>query len=154
MSAVSFSLKNSPEFMKWLGQLKDSVRGEAMTNALTAGGFVIEAQAKINVEHQGLVKTGNLMNSIQKQDLTITKNGGEITVGTGVIYAAIHEFGGIIKAVRAKMLSFVTEDGVFHRVKAVHMPARPYLRPAVDNHHEEIIDAACFQLQKAIQKNV
>lgn len=55
-----------------------------------------------------------------------------MSVGSkGVVYAAIHEYGGIIRARRAPYLVFRTYDGRWHRVKKVRMPARPYARPAL-----------------------
>lgn len=54
-----------------------------------------------------------------------------VEVGTNIVYAAIHEFGGIIKPRTKKALTFKTKDGRWHTVQRVVMPARPYMRPAV-----------------------
>lgn len=45
-------------------------------------------------------------------------------------HAAIHEFGGVIKAKNGGYLRFKTKDGFWHTVKEVTIPARPYVRPA------------------------
>lgn len=71
-------------------------------------------------------KTGTLAKSItytQPNDFTST-------IGTNVRYAAIHEFGGVIKPVKASHLSFKIGDRWVH-VREVHMPSRPYLRPSI-----------------------
>jgi phage gpG-like protein len=49
-----------------------------------------------------------------------------------VVYALIHELGGVIVPVRAQALKFKLPDGSFRIVKSVRIPARPYLRPAAD----------------------
>lgn len=47
--------------------------------------------------------------------------------GVNRIYAAIHQFGGVIRAKSAGALKFRLPGGGFAVVKAVRMPARPYL---------------------------
>lgn len=47
--------------------------------------------------------------------------------GVNRIYAAIHQFGGVIRAKSAGGLKFRIPGGGFAVVKAVRMPARPYL---------------------------
>ena len=46
--------------------------------------------------------------------------------GTDKHYAAIHQFGGTVKAKNKPYLVFKVGDG-FRRVKQVNIPARPYL---------------------------
>ncbi len=60
---------------------------------------------------------------------------GQVTVGSPLIYAAIHHFGGIIKAKNAKALAFMSGNKrVF--AKSVTMPARPYLGISPENAKE------------------
>jgi len=49
------------------------------------------------------------------------------------------------------MLHFVI-DGVDVFAKAVHIPARPYLRPAVDGHEDEIKEAMFVTLKRKIDE--
>lgn len=78
---------------------------------------------------QTLVDKGRLRGSI-----TYEPERDEVTVGTNAIYAAIHQFGGVIKAKTAKGLSFTlpgfaAEGGQegFVNVRSVTMPARPFV---------------------------
>lgn len=66
-------------------------------------------QAKILAPY----KSGNLRRSITKAILP-SSNGLAQAVGTDVVYAAIHEFGGMAG-----------------RNRSVRIPARPYFRPAI-----------------------
>lgn len=52
---------------------------------------------------------------------------GHVDVGTNVIYAAIHQFGGEIRPRSAPALAFRLADGRFVRAGKVTIPARPYL---------------------------
>lgn len=81
---------------------------------------------------------------------TLTKDGhlaGSISSGYGKdyaewgvnrIYAAIHQFGGIIRA-KGGALKFALPGGGFAVVKAVRMPARPYLG-VNDDDRRDILD--------------
>jgi len=58
-------------------------------------------------------------------------------IGSNLKYARIHELGGVIVPVRANWLHFEI-DGQHVMTKRVVMPARPYLRPALDNNRTHI----------------
>ena len=68
-----------------------------------------------------LQKSGQLAASIH------TASGNNFArIGTNKPYAAIHQFGGTVKAKNKPYLVFKVGDG-FRRVKQVKIPARPYL---------------------------
>lgn len=117
--------------------------GATLVKAVMAGGQVVEAHAKINASRgrPGLnVVTGNLVNSISTKLTKSTDTSAEADVGTGVVYARIHEFGGVIAAKAGGWLRFMV-GGQWVTVKSVHIPARPYLRPSCDEHLSDIGDA-------------
>ena len=103
------------------------------TRALTRIGMKVAANAKANVRDNLNTTgeaTGDLMNSIAYK---VIKPGidGTVRVGSALVYARIHEFGGHIEAVNGDYLKFQTADGEWHTVPSVEIPARPYLKPAV-----------------------
>ena len=137
-----------------VAKVRGAVSGEQLKQAVLAGGHVIEAQAKINVEktfsHKSTGGAG-LGGSIQTVVSKATEHEAEVDVGPTVIYGRIQELGGIVLPVTAKMLSWV-EDGVRIFANKVQIPARPYLRPAVDEHKDKISDAINYHLQKQIKE--
>lgn len=58
-----------------------------------------------------------------------------LVVGSSLIYAAIHQFGGTIRPVRARFLRFMLLGGIVITDK-VEMPARPYLGLSAENRAE------------------
>lgn len=68
-----------------------------------------------------LTKTGELKDSITSSATTHTAS-----IGTNMIYARIHHFGGTIRPKNSSHLVFATPNG-FARVKSVTLPARPFL---------------------------
>lgn len=143
--------------------LKNEVRaalkaatGTELVKAAFAGGYVIEGAAKVNVEKTFSGKStggAGLGGSIQTVLEKSSETEATVNVGPTVIYGRIHELGGIIKPVFKRFLHFFIEG---HEVfaKVVVMPARPYLRPAVDENEEKIGDAVAYQLRDAINRSI
>ena len=78
----------------------------------------------IRVQSQGgqtLVETGRMM-----QSLSHVFGRDFVEWGTNVLYAAIHQFGGTIKAVAGPFLTFRV-GGRWVRKRQVTIPARPFL---------------------------
>lgn len=71
---------------------------------------------------QPLVDTGRLRASI-----TSKAGDREVVVGTNVQYARVHQFGAVIRPVRAKLLRFPNDAGGFAFARQVKVPARPFM---------------------------
>lgn len=112
---------------------------------------VIRDDARENVEEKLYREsTGYLANEI----VTHVENSRESEIGTRpnrVIYARIHEYGGIIRPKKAKKLFVPIKRGVKRWSKdlvfgedyvladKVTIPKRPYLRPAADETRPKVI---------------
>jgi phage gpG-like protein len=147
-----------------------------VTAAIKAGvrkaGLVVEGTAKRLVygKHpERLVKDkGGLGRSITTQS---ADGGYSAIIGPNVIYAAIHEFGGIIKPKKAggflvfkpSKFSNATrqvrgEDTEYSKreagdlvfAKKVTIPARPYMHPALDQETEHVQSIIANTLYEAI----
>jgi len=66
----------------------------------------------------------------------------------GVVYAGIQNNGGTIHAHGGYLVFFY--DGGWHRVKSVHLPARPYLSPPVRAAQSRIDQAGVDAFQRAV----
>lgn len=71
---------------------------------------------------QPLLDTGRLRNSITRKEV----NGGGFIIGTNVEYAAIHNYGGVIKAKNAPVLRFRVGKQWVSK-KSVTIPRRQFL---------------------------
>jgi phage gpG-like protein len=83
-------------------------------------------------------RSGNLKNSVLASPQT-TRSGDviESTVGSNMVYARIHEFGGEIRPVNAPALVFQI-DGHWVRTQLVRMPRRPWLVPTFEDMQPEM----------------
>ena len=125
--------------------VRNAVTGAMLMDAALAGGHVIEGHAKVNASKGGPthlnVRTGHLVNAISTSEGEKGKNYAEAYIGPGdVVYARIHELGGMIKG------AFGIPDMI------VHMPARPYLRPAMDENEDDIETAVKTEIQRNLDK--
>jgi len=116
--------------------------GDNIIKALKAGGEVVRNHAKLNIQAQELVDTGNLLGSISVQEGSGGKSDATVEIGTNVEYAAIHEFGGAIHQTNA------WGKGI---TQTIHIPARPYLRPSLDENVNSISDAVGASLKHQIE---
>lgn len=148
MSGKTYTLA---QFSKALQRMEKAARGQALKRAAMAGGLVIEAQAKINVVNTFKPNTGNLAGSIFTEAIKADDVSVEVAVGPSVVYGRIQELGGTVKPVTAKYLHWVDEHGQHHQAKSVTLPARPYLRPAVDENGDKIMEAISENLRIEIE---
>ena len=116
-------------------EIQLSIRKSLMTSAQ-----VVQRKAKINAPFI----TGNLKRNIKSK---VFKDVAKI--GTDVIYARIHELGGIITPKRAKYLRFKV-GGKWVATKRVVMPKRPYLQPALEDSANEIRKIFVDNIKKVI----
>ena len=123
-----------------LRRLGDIRNFTPIKRALIRVGSGLAAQIRIELRRSGLRRrTGDLANSIDF-DIREGNLGPEVVAGSfGVRYAAVHEFGATIRPRRAKALRFQIPGGGWVTTKRVTIPARPYVRPALDKRKERIL---------------
>lgn len=136
--------------------VRSAITGNDLMAVAKAGGHVVEGHAKVNASKGGddhlNIGEGTLVNSIHVAEVERGAKRAFVGIGTNIIYGRIHELGGIIVPVVAKMLSWVNDQGQRIFANAVHMPARPYLRPAMDENEDDIVKAAETELWRRIDK--
>lgn len=127
------------------GQLKQGLRAIArefspqagIADSLEYGAWVIALQARDNAVEQGLFKSGELIDSIVPRRV----NQFRVDVMVNVVYGAVHEFGLENQVITPKQRRFfwyqyaLTGDEMWLALAlsaTYTIPARPYLRPAID----------------------
>lgn len=134
------------ELFKKLGALIAIGESAQTVQALEQGGLTLERGVKENIKKQKLIDLGNLRASIAT---AVQEN--IVYVFTNVVYAAIHEFGGTIQG---KPWLMFQVGGEWRRVRQVTIPARPYFRPAIDDHRRAISEAVGDAIMKQIRRIV
>lgn len=117
----------------WYGEQRLKEINQMLFDKMTLASEFVKDEAVRRVPKD----TRNLEKSITKEVIT---ESGEVVgrIGTNVIYAAIQEFGGVIKAKVKDYLTFQTKDGKWHKAKEVTIKAQPYLRPALLENKQKI----------------
>lgn len=124
---------------KFFNKLDAMTQRKAITDALTLGGMQIAAWSQENrltgprPTYLGIV-SNRLRSSIAVFTSLSAKNSFEVRVGTNVVYAAIHEFGGA----RGRGM----------------IPARPFLRPSIENRENQriILNLLTQRISEAVRK--
>lgn len=141
------------ELSDMFNKLSAGVRTAGMKRAALAGGEVIRNYARLNVFSTFSSKqTGTLANSISNDVESSTDKSAVVSIGPTVEYGRIQEFGGTILPVKAKMLHWVNDAGEDVFANVVHLPARPYMRPAVDQHVEDVVKAVEAQIAATVEE--
>ncbi|MCB0072832.1 MAG: HK97 gp10 family phage protein [Caldilineaceae bacterium] len=124
------------ELARKFDRLTDVADGESLLSMLVAMAVIFERAIKEKIKERGLIDSGRLRSSVGWLKL----NDKTVVVGVfNLVYAAIHEFGGVIRAKGGGYLRFRTKDGQWHTVKEVTIPARPYVRPAFYENVDEAL---------------
>ena len=125
-----------PVGVKWHGREVKIAIDKQLKRNLNMAAILVQRAARDNVRSGGKsglhVITGTLHRSI-----TTEVKGFIARIGTNLKYARIHELGGIIRPKSAKALHF-TVGGRHRQAQVVHIPARPYLRPALHSNKRKI----------------
>lgn len=152
MSKYRIEVEGREEMEAKLARIGGAVAKTIAKNAVDEGAAVIQFHAQLNARNVfSSRQTGALRNSIRTES-RMTATGAEAEVGPHVVYARIQEFGGTIRPVRASRLHFQI-DGRDIFAKQVTIPARPYMRPAVQEHIGEISSAMRSAIDDGIQKS-
>jgi len=95
-------------------------------------------------------RTGRLRGSIT-HDVRIS--GDKVTgrIGSRVIYARIHELGGEIVPRQAKALRFHIPGVGWRTAKRVRIPARPFLRPSIEDNLDDITRVLAKRVEEAFE---
>lgn len=156
MVSFSFAVQGWDKLKAGLSNVEHNYP-QATEQAMRAATLKVAATAKRDYlsgprpDKLGVV-TGRLRNSIMTQ---VRGSGGTVQgiVGTSIIYAAIHEYGGTILPVSSDYLRFFFEKaGHWVSLKQVTIPARPFLSTALRDERpyiERLFMGPIFQLLKA-----
>ena len=119
---------------------------EQTRDRLISGGPAPDGTAwRPNVEGRTpiLHRSGALARSI---DYLVS--GSSLVVGSGLVYAAIHQYGGPIRAKTGQALRFRIGGALLFR-RSVEIPKRPYLGLS-DTDRAEVVDATVRYIRKVL----
>lgn len=134
--AISVKITGLEELKQKLTDISADMSKTVSTDAAVAAGETLVKFAQANVKAYFNQHTMGLHDSLK---VVITKAGSVRAGSYGIKYARIQEFGGIIKPNRSRLLSWLGADGIRYFARMVDIPPRPYLRPAYDEHKDDII---------------
>jgi phage gpG-like protein len=147
---IQIDLKGKEELEAKLNKLSSYARGSVALDAVNAGAAILETRIKINMDKVLHRRTGMLINSVSFSGRR-EGQGAVATIRVGQVYGKIHEYGGTIVPIRARMLHWVNEKGEDVFARKVTIPARPYMRPAIAESEDQVFDAMGRVIDSALK---
>ncbi len=173
---VSAQIVGIKEFKRQLEKLDDAAAERALVTAAKAGALPIRNEAA----ERAPKRTRTLARSIHIEVLESSRYRCVVAIGTNLEYAAIHEFGGVILPKNARFLAIPvgtlvgsprlhdlhvarTRGGTYLLMdqagnvqyllrRSVTIPARPYMRPALDTKKGEALSEMAATLKQALER--
>lgn len=145
------------ELGKQFDKLAKALSPPETATLMTHGAEVIAEQARRNIQDQGLVDTGDLLNSVEVYKVNQYSAG----IRVGVIHAAVHEFGLFNHPITPRQRRFFwamhrqTGDPMWKALAlsaTYTIPSRPYLRPAIDTEKQSAIAAIVREGAKMLKR--
>ena len=141
-------LEGLDQFYGKLKNITSGLMGQFAEDAVTEGADVVQSYANLNATNvfgdqvhdsaRNKNNTGHIRNSIMVE-VQRTQGGACAEIGPSAIYGRVQEMGGTIRPkTEGGVLKFQI-DGQWRSAKQVTLPPRPYLKPAVEDHQDEII---------------
>lgn len=121
---ITVKLQGARELTFDLNGMSRKLATKVMPEIVAKAGFEVEGKVRDNL-HGRILKprSGHLFRSIKTVLHGKDRKAGA-TVGTSVIYAAVHEFGALIRAKRVPYLKFNIPGVGWRSAKQVRIPAR------------------------------
>ena len=126
---IRVTIVGGPELLAKLRAVDKAIADRAVKAGLSAAANVVEGAAKVNVVEKHIIDTGFLLGSVQAQEPQLNGHGGEVAVTVGAEYAIYHEMG------------------------TSRMAARPFMRPALDEHVSEITEALAANIRRVLEEH-
>jgi len=139
------------------GDIAQSFVPRMRSHLLIPGAEVIAEQARNNILSQGLVDSGDLYDAI----IVFKVNQWMAGVKVDIVYGAVHEYGLENQVITPKQRSFFwakfaqTGEPMWRALALSYsytIPARPYLRPAIDSHKKEAALAVMHAMSADLTK--
>ena len=131
---------------RFLKNAEKAFSDRVIMNAMKVAALIVQNEAKAKAPY----KTGTLRRSIQIGEVPAQL---AVKIGTNLVYAPMQEYGGMVVPKKAKFLHFFIDGKEIFTKGPVHIPAHPYLRPALGQNKEQVLmavrDAVNRQLRKA-----
>lgn len=142
---LQLEIRGAPQLLQKLAR-----HPELLRHGLELAGDHLVRVVKKKLSGEALkVRTNRLRGSITRGPVQGREGTLQVVVGTNVIYARIHEFGGVIVPKRRKFLRFAV-DGRAVFAKRVTIPKRPYIEPSI----AEAAQAMVSIIGKTIEKGL
>jgi len=157
-NTTDFKIEGGEMLMKLLKDFPHKIQETVLDSAVSAGANVIKKEARNNIKQNGSIRTGRLYNSLKTAKVKgihgvyrIFTQRGYARGGQSAPHAHLVEFGTAPR--KLKEPHYVQINGNWVWVEYTgSMPAKPFFRPALDEHKPETLKAMALRMAKRMDK--
>jgi HK97 gp10 family phage protein len=147
------TIQGAEELEKVLKHLPLQIRKQVISSAVRAGGQVIRKAARRNIRANGSIETGTLYRSIAVKKKRGTNDIYQIGATRDAPHAHLVEFGTGPRSL-SRPTPMEIAPGKWATVQTTgSASAKPFMRPAVDENHREVVMKMAERMEKGILKN-
>lgn len=148
---TDFKLEGGEVLARLLKDFPHKIQETVLDSTVSAGANVIKKEARKNIKQNGSIKTGNLYNSPKTQKVKSRHGMYRVFTDRGAPHAHLVEFGTAPR--KLKEPHYVQIKGNWVWVEHTgSMPAKPFFRPAIDEHKPETLRAMALRMAKRMEK--
>jgi len=147
----NFTLEGGEMLSKLLKDFPYKVQETILDSTVSAGANVIKKAARKNIKQNRSIKSGNLYNSLKTQKVKGRHGVYRIFTDGKAPHAHLVEFGTGPR--KLKKPHYAKLGGNWVWVESTgSAPAKPFFRPAVDEHKQEVLKAMMLRMAKRMAK--
>jgi len=147
----SFTLEGGEMLSRLLKDFPHKIQETILDATVSAGANVIKKEARKNIKQNHSIKTGNLYNSLKTQKVKGRHGVYRVFTDRGAPHSHLVEFGTGPRKLKKPHYAQIKGNWVMVEHTG-SMPAKPFFRPAVDEHKPETLKAMMHRMAKRMAK--
>lgn len=144
---------SSQHLIDLLQELPERIQRDVLNAAASAGATVVKKNAKKNIRQNGSIETGTLLNSIRTKKAKGQVGIYKVFTDETAPHSHLVEWGSGPRSLD-KPRAVKIGDKWVTITQTGSMPAKPFLRPAMDEDHEFIMRKIAERWQKRTEKEL
>ena len=146
------AISGDTQLLRLLRNFPDRIQRNIINSVAGRGATVVKKHAKKNIRQNGSVETGQLLNSLKSKKKKGVHGEQWIYTKDTAWYAHLVEFGTAPRRL-ARPIPFEIEPGKWITLSYTgQMPAKPFMRPAVEENQREILREMAIRAAKRMAK--
>ena len=145
-------INGAEQLQKLLKNFPERIQRDVLNSVAARGATVVKKHARKNIRQNGSVETGALLHSLKTKKKKGVHGEQWIYTKNTAYHARLVEFGTVPRKLK-KPIPFEIQPGVWITLSYTgQMPAKPFMRPAVEENQQEVLKEMAKRAGKRMAK--